>query len=430
LGDFEEISYGVDPNDRDTDDDNLTDWDEIFIYGTDPTKVDTDGDNLSDYEEITGINISYIGIRTTDPREIDTDGDNITDGQEVLLHTDPTQRDTDSDGLDDYEEINIYYTDPCSSDSDADGLSDYEEIKVFYTRPCLNDSDGDNISDYDEVKVYGTNPNSPDSDGDGLYDLDEIMGIYIEGIGNVTLDPLSNDTDKDGLSDDFEVSEKTNPASRDTDGDGLSDYDEIKNYGTDPRSIDTDHDTIPDNDEIRRGTDPLRKDTDMDLIPDNMDMLLPTFPDYIILIVIILAIGIYKAHSYGLFRNWRKDIISIGFADVGGVPLFIVPEDFETGYDINLISSGLLGIYTMTGEITGKEIEKLVLSGELPIFICRGETCMSFTFIKREYPRLIKQLYRLHKEAEQRYGELFATWSGLTEEVEEVKRWLIEKLGK
>ena len=429
LNDSEELELGTDPKLIDTDIDGLNDWDEIIVYNTNPLVNDTDNDGLTDYEEISGVNIPDIGVRKTNPKVNDSDEDGLTDGAEVNMHTDPTKMDTDSDGLSDYEEIKTYHTDATNTDSDGDGLSDYEEVRVFYTDPLDEDSDGDNISDYNETRIYGTDPNDVDSDNDGLTDYDEIHGIEIEGIGTLVLDPLSNDTDRDGLSDSYEVENKLNPTKRDTDGDGLGDYEEIMIYGTDPKSMDTDGDTLLDGEEVRRGTNPASRDTDHDFIPDNIDNLLPTFPDYFILLVAVIAIGLYRTYSYGIFRNWKKDLLSIGLADIGGVPMFIVPEDFETRYDLSLISSGLLGIYTMTGEITGKEIETLVLSGELPIFISRGESSILFAFMRKEYPRLIKQLQKLHQDTEQKYTDILTSWAGMTEEVYEIKYWIQTKIG-
>ena len=48
----DEIFYGTDPNDPDTDHDGLNDYDEIFVYGTDPLLRDTDGDGAADGAEI------------------------------------------------------------------------------------------------------------------------------------------------------------------------------------------------------------------------------------------------------------------------------------------------------------------------------------------------------------------------------------------
>ena len=50
----------------------------------------------------------------------------------------------------------------------------------------------------------------------------------------------AKDSDKDGLSDDIEMSLGTDPFKADTDGDGVSDYDEINKTHTSPLSSDTD----------------------------------------------------------------------------------------------------------------------------------------------------------------------------------------------
>jgi len=52
LTDFEECLLGTDALDSDTDNDNLSDYDEDRTYGTDPLLVDTDGDGLSDGDEV------------------------------------------------------------------------------------------------------------------------------------------------------------------------------------------------------------------------------------------------------------------------------------------------------------------------------------------------------------------------------------------
>ena len=47
-----EASYGSDPNSIDSDNDGLTDYEEIKLYYTSPTDDDMDGDGISDYDEI------------------------------------------------------------------------------------------------------------------------------------------------------------------------------------------------------------------------------------------------------------------------------------------------------------------------------------------------------------------------------------------
>ncbi|MEK6903970.1 MAG: hypothetical protein AABW87_00065 [Nanoarchaeota archaeon] len=78
------------------------------------------------------------------------------------------------------------------------------------------------------------------------------------------------DTDKDGLTDQYEIEIKTDPSNPDTDGDGLKDEEELR-IGTDPRLQDTDGDTITDFNELNLALDPLLSDTDLDGTKDNED---------------------------------------------------------------------------------------------------------------------------------------------------------------
>ncbi|MEM7387992.1 MAG: LamG-like jellyroll fold domain-containing protein, partial [Verrucomicrobiota bacterium] len=73
------FDLGVDP---DSDQDGLSDKDEIGIHGTDPLKADTDDDGLSDGAELEA---------SLDPLNPDTDGDGIKDGNdaEPLVPADP-----------------------------------------------------------------------------------------------------------------------------------------------------------------------------------------------------------------------------------------------------------------------------------------------------------------------------------------------------
>ena len=85
----------------------------------------------------------------------------------------------------------------------------------------------------------------------------------------ITSNPLSADSDGDGLGDAEEVALGLNPASADSDDDGLGDSAELGEYGTDPAKWDTDGDGLPDGDEVGMiHTDPLARDSDGDGIPD------------------------------------------------------------------------------------------------------------------------------------------------------------------
>ena len=70
-----QLSYIGDLGDGsgDTDNDGLTDWEEIKIYHTDPREADTDGDGLADSYEI---------VAETNPLDFDTDRGGICRGQQ------------------------------------------------------------------------------------------------------------------------------------------------------------------------------------------------------------------------------------------------------------------------------------------------------------------------------------------------------------
>ena len=83
-----EVSYNTDPEDPDTDDDGLTDGDEVLRYYTNPlipdADADIDGDGLT--------NVQEVDIYGTDPSLPDSDGDGYTDGEEVAEGTDPLDK--------------------------------------------------------------------------------------------------------------------------------------------------------------------------------------------------------------------------------------------------------------------------------------------------------------------------------------------------
>jgi hypothetical protein len=52
LSNDDEILYGTDPNNPDTDGDGISDGDEVHVYGTNPLLTDSDGDGASDSQEL------------------------------------------------------------------------------------------------------------------------------------------------------------------------------------------------------------------------------------------------------------------------------------------------------------------------------------------------------------------------------------------
>ncbi len=127
------------------------------------------------------------------------------------------------------------------------------------------DTDSDEIPDYYE-ELLGLNSGSPDTDMDGLDDYTE---LFLSDVN-----PLSVDTDDDGITDSGEDSDMdgltnlqeinagTSLLDEDTDSDGLTDGAEIQYYRTDPLNADTDEDGLEDGWEVKIGSDPLIPEKD------------------------------------------------------------------------------------------------------------------------------------------------------------------------
>lgn len=124
----EDIDY-----ETDTDEDGIPDAYEEMI-GTDPAIKDTDNDGVDDYVEVFILGSDPLVYDSIEPgisdSDADIDGDGIGNAEEISVGLDPINRDTDYDGLEDDEEIDKYVTDPLDSDTDDDGLKDGDEIKI------------------------------------------------------------------------------------------------------------------------------------------------------------------------------------------------------------------------------------------------------------------------------------------------------------
>jgi hypothetical protein len=111
---------------------------------------------------------------------LDSDEDGLSDEDEINLHfTDPTLFDSDQDGLSDGKEVLETGSNPNLTDTDADGMPDGFEDQ--YSLLILqNDSDGDKDSDgLSNLLEFqtGTNPANADTDGDGLNDSVDAMPL-------------------------------------------------------------------------------------------------------------------------------------------------------------------------------------------------------------------------------------------------------------
>ncbi len=272
---FPDNRASLDPRKADTDEDGISDADEVngyyvdlfdddptdgvstrvFVF-TDPLNTDTDGDGLLDGMEYQfGTNPASTDSGTVFDDDVDglpnrveeTGWLTTIDGVEVLVFSDPNDPDSDNDNLPDYLEwvlgTNPWYTEAQGEpapgdtapgyDSDADGLSDYEEWDG-----TVSPQDQDNLDYCDNIPncagylvsgtFIGTDPVLSDTDGDGLNDGDELEGwtVHIEHgpVGYpVYSDPLDPDTDDDGWYDGNEANAGSDPTLADTDEDGTPD---------------------------------------------------------------------------------------------------------------------------------------------------------------------------------------------------------------
>ena len=196
----------------------------------------------------------------------DQDSDGLTNDEEATAGTDPTNPDSDGDGLNDGEEV---------SGVDDSSTSEVATATSGSSDPCdpsptvgSCDQDNDGLTN-DEETAAGTDPLSSDTDGDGLNDGEEETGVddlstplvatTTSGSSN-PCDPEPSvgtcDQDNDGLTNDEEATLGTDALSSDTDGDGLNDGDEVMVVGTDPLNPDTDGDGLNDGEE-ETGVDDL-----------------------------------------------------------------------------------------------------------------------------------------------------------------------------
>ncbi len=127
----------------------------------------------------------------------------------------------------------------------------YEEV---FNIEVVNDSDNDGLDDDWELLYF---PALTTASGDDDGDNDDLTNIEEQSAGT---NPTMTDTDGDTLTDGQEINTfGTNPLLADTDGEGLSDADELSGTGgfvTDPKLADTDGDGFNDALELSEGTDP------------------------------------------------------------------------------------------------------------------------------------------------------------------------------
>lgn len=133
LADYYEMMIGTNKYIKDSDDDGLTDYQEIIVVKSNPLLFDSIISGISDYDvdndkdELNNGNEIEIG---SDPNKKDSDNDGVTDGEEINVYfTEPNNSDTDGDTLNDGDEIYLKFS-PLLKDTDSNGVLDCDE-RIF-----------------------------------------------------------------------------------------------------------------------------------------------------------------------------------------------------------------------------------------------------------------------------------------------------------
>jgi hypothetical protein len=168
----------------DSDHDGLPDWWEIFYFGSISLYSgadDPDGDLL--------INLHEFMIGTA-PNNKDTDNDRVSDYYEYSDTALDPLSDADLDGdriADDWETFYFggHLPDPMNTDADSDGLIDFNEY-VYAANPLVFDTDGGGASDGDEV-TNRTDPLDATDDNVQLYAIELSTGWNMVSVPGIAI---------------------------------------------------------------------------------------------------------------------------------------------------------------------------------------------------------------------------------------------------
>ena len=340
------------PDTRDSDNDGLSNYQEIIVLGTDPADFDSDDDGYSDgQEQDEGTNPNESGsypIRSLVTERVNngaiSGSGTYALGEEIVVTATPDAGFTFSwwsgNASGSVNPLSVIMTSdlsigaafaPDNRDSDGDGLGNFSELKIHNTDPNNPDSDGDGFNDGLEISEQ-TNPNVSDLfptrtigikessngfiEGEGTYPLGatiEVTAVPSSGylfstwVGDVvgTENPLSFK-----ISANLDVKANFERDERDSDLDGLSNYQEIVVYNTDPSDLDSDGDGFNDGSEISEGSNPNDE---------------KVFPTRSLIVVIplngsVTSTGVYPLNAVAtltatpeagyLFYSWAGDTIS------------------------------------------------------------------------------------------------------------------------
>jgi hypothetical protein len=228
----------------------------------------------------------------TKQNDADTDDDGVMDGKELRWNNDTDHdgrinaldNDSDSDDLFDGTEMGVtnpvpdYGTDIKGTDVTKGNYTKDSDPSTT-TDPLTDDTDGDGLKDGTEDANHNgkvdtasePNPKDKDSDDDGLSDGTEVNGQTIVGIGLVKTSPINYDSDNDGIYDGTESGYTNAMITTDTDlSKGHFIPDADPSTKTNASDDDTDDDGILDgNEDINR--DGLKAPTELDPKDEDTD---------------------------------------------------------------------------------------------------------------------------------------------------------------
>jgi hypothetical protein len=250
LLDQYERACGVDPRQRDTDLDGLTDWEELFgkrvfdgnVFPMMVLDPDT-GAFISNVVQYSGTVIldggNGIVETTAASSDVQTASGTVTSGG-VVVSAGADQIIESIPGGDDFEAAAHLIFNRSTTQQVYDDCNTTLSTSGFATDPLDPDTDGDLIADGDELAL-GIHPNDArdgpllaDDDGDGVPNLTErsgfdaiVNGVQVTHFSN----PDNPDSDNDGLPDLLEYFIGSNPQDVDTDVDGIIDAGEYLGDG-------------------------------------------------------------------------------------------------------------------------------------------------------------------------------------------------------